>query len=326
MSVGLIPAHAGKTTLLHFVTRVFRAHPRSRGENLPCRPTRGCGRGSSPLTRGKRPVRCDGRTPAGLIPAHAGKTPAALTRSCRRRAHPRSRGENLVATAAVDAVCGSSPLTRGKHLGSCRCSRGVGLIPAHAGKTSGCACHHVRSWAHPRSRGENMAMASSSSTMRGSSPLTRGKRGSSRGPSSCPGLIPAHAGKTLRSRLSTSSHRAHPRSRGENPPAVGLRPPPEGSSPLTRGKRSREAHTRAGQGLIPAHAGKTAYGNRPAQALGAHPRSRGENGAAAFSNFERAGSSPLTRGKRRGIPARTGGGGLIPAHAGKTDAARDQPP
>ena len=193
--------------------------------------------GSSPLTRGKQPCYTLLRGFFGLIPAHAGKTPAALTRSCRRRAHPRSRGENLVATAAVDAVCGSSPLTRGKHLGSCRCSRGVGLIPAHAGKTSGCACHHVRSWAHPRSRGENMAMASSSSTMRGSSPLTRGKLPGWTGPGTRPGLIPAHAGKTHRGRPAPLCPRAHPRSRGENHYLDGAGDQGRGSSPLTRGKR-----------------------------------------------------------------------------------------
>ena len=52
--------------------------------------------------------------------------------------------------------------------------------------------------------------------MQGSSPLTRGK------PSlTCPErtnerLIPAHAGKTTLSSLTSSLTRAHPRSRGEN--------------------------------------------------------------------------------------------------------------
>ena len=53
----------------------------------------------------------------------------------------------------------------------------------------------------------------------------------------------------------------------------------------------------------------------------AHPRSRGEN----FARTRRAqaffGSSPLTRGKRDVGGVSAGGGGLIPAHAGKTARA-----
>ena len=69
--------------------------------------------------------------------------------------------------------------------------------------------------------------------------------------------------------------------------------------------------------LIPAHAGKTALVMLTVLLLTAHPRSRGENGAGAFTHASRgahprsrgenhrplrglvyaAGSSPLTRGK-----------------------------
>ena len=50
----------------------------------------------------------------------------------------------------------------------------------------------------------------------------------------------------------------------------------------------------------------------------AHPRSRGENADSEVRVRERAGSSPLTRGKH--VPSVYGGRrpGLIPAHAGKT--------
>ena len=98
--------------------------------------------------------------------------------------------------AAIAA--GSSPLTRGKHIDrTCR-QRQVGLIPAHAGKTRTPFCFHYGEWAHPRSRGENALDARRLTWEAGSSPLTRGKplvqplreRGT--------GLIPAHAGKTLR--------------------------------------------------------------------------------------------------------------------------------
>ena len=52
--------------------------------------------------------------------------------------------------------------------------------------------------------------------MRGSSPLTRGKRWRRSRVCSCLGLIPAHAGKTVLTGLSIALMWAHPRSRGEN--------------------------------------------------------------------------------------------------------------
>ena len=57
----------------------------------------------------------------------------------------------------------------------------------------------------------------------------------------------------------------------------------------------------------------------------AHPRSRGENIAAIDNGSWRGGSSPLTRGKPCARVGETVGGGLIPAHAGKTgwDAGAD---
>ena len=96
-AAGLIPAHAGKTRKRAWKNRQRPAHPRSRGENSGgCDPPQ-LPRGSSPLTRGKpshcRFERCGGR----LIPAHAGKTLRAASSTPSRTAHPRSRGENLVA-------------------------------------------------------------------------------------------------------------------------------------------------------------------------------------------------------------------------------------
>ena len=70
----LIPAHAGKTDVVAQMASTMRAHPRSRGENLPGPRNRPPGRGSSPLTRGKRRHRQPRNPGPGLIPAHAGKT------------------------------------------------------------------------------------------------------------------------------------------------------------------------------------------------------------------------------------------------------------
>ena len=152
--------------------------------------------------------------------------------------------------------------------------------------------------AHPRSRGENEYQARKSVAVLGSSPLTRGKRPPGSPIMRIHGLIPAHAGKTLRRSARSRSGWAHPRSRGENTPAARLPATSTGSSPLTRGKRR----------------GRPC---RPQRRV-AHPRSRGENYIPWPITVPLMGSSPLTRGKQ--VPSGWIGqaGRLIPAHAGKT--------
>ena len=72
------------------------------------------------------------------------------------------------------------------------------------------------------------------------------------------------------------------------------------------------------QRLIPAHAGKTGRQRSDLQRSPAHPRSRGENQVVQAGGGKLAGSSPLTRGKRRSRHQRLRSRRLIPAHAGKT--------
>ena len=200
-----------------------------------------------------------------------------------------------------------------------------GLIPAHAGKTTGATATPSRTGAHPRSRGENWDGPNGPSRWLGSSPLTRGKRRSGCDQGRRRRLIPAHAGKTRQRIRRQERHRAHPRSRGENEDEYGIDPMDSGSSPLTRGKRSSAAHRRLTKGLIPAHAGKTRSTREERERPRAHPRSRGENLSALIDGSGQKGSSPLTRGKlrqrRQGHPVH----GLIPAHAGKTPTVRLSP-
>ena len=132
------------------------------------------------------------------------------------------------------------------------------------------------------------------------------------------GLIPAHAGKTIRLRAELSTSWAHPRSRGENVGVKSISLSLRGSSPLTRGKPVSGGVPEKAVRLIPAHAGKTAEQTTHAPPLGAHPRSRGENPLSPRGCELLVGSSPLTRGKPPPPPARKNTPRLIPAHAGKT--------
>ena len=70
---------------------------------------------------------------------------------------------------------GSSPLTRGKLNRLHEFDVKRGLIPAHAGKTERAKQVDVNCGAHPRSRGENHFEYAAPETIKGSSPLTRGK-------------------------------------------------------------------------------------------------------------------------------------------------------
>ena len=254
----------------------------------------------------------------GLIPAHAGKTDAGCNRHRDAGAHPRSRGENDGTCRSGSLRMGSSPLTRGKHRSTSAITSSMGLIPAHAGKTHRSASLVPGIRAHPRSRGENAAAWTDEVAATGSSPLTRGKRRGDCDSSAGARLIPAHAGKTQRSRDLSGLFPAHPRSRGENHCAASQISASRGSSPLTRGKRGVRVLLGRGHRLIPAHAGKTGPRWLSQAEETAHPRSRGENSIFSRIPIVVVGSSPLTRGKLLPSFHPTVKRRLIPAHAGKT--------
>ena len=132
------------------------------------------------------------------------------------------------------------------------------------------------------------------------------------------GLIPAHTGKTASSKSHRPRTRAHPHSCGENVTLLPQQSAQPGSSPLTRGKLIDPLIALAVGGLIPAHAGKTSPFRLRVVAVGAHPRSRGENYRDGNDLQLPEGSSPLTRGKRFLVNLEDVLHGLIPAHAGKT--------
>ncbi len=156
-SVGLIPAHAGKTFTAEALRRRSPAHPRACGENALGAVSLLAGAGSSPRMRGKLKMRLCSSRNLGLIPAHAGKTSRRRYSPRARRAHPRACGENLYRGARPVASRGSSPRMRGKppEERTKRCQKR--LIPAHAGKTYAIAIRERWIAAHPRACGENMA-------------------------------------------------------------------------------------------------------------------------------------------------------------------------
>ena len=133
---GLIPAHAGKTDWDHLRAAGSWAHPRACGENNKADIIVTNPPGSSPRMRGKLWYFSKAQGEARLIPAHAGKTLWASSHRTTGPAHPRACGENGVRGTFSSAWSGSSPRMRGKPWFSFLSCGRLGLIPAHAGKTT----------------------------------------------------------------------------------------------------------------------------------------------------------------------------------------------
>ena len=172
--------------------------------------------GSSPLARGpQKPIGLR-HSVGGLIPARAGTTPCLQTKSWRKWAHPRSRGDHILAPDIAGCPTGSSPLARGPRVVMFSCLNVPGLIPARAGTTSPRSPWTLSSGAHPRSRGDHETPNGLNTTDKGSSPLARGTSDRNNDVIAEPRLIPARAGNIAVAQTTAHAQAAHPRSRGEH--------------------------------------------------------------------------------------------------------------
>ena len=192
-------------------------------------------------------------------------------------AHPRSRGEHPEISVATSLHGGSSPLARGTPRSNLGLRLGLRLIPARAGNTSARLVSTLARAAHPRSRGEHVALPPPRSSRHGSSPLARGTRVNGFPFAVFQRLIPARAGNTVFSCASILAASAHPRSRGEHEVAGPAVVAGCGSSPLARGTLCLNHSPVLCGRLIPARAGNTTTSATTSTAAAAHPRSRGEH-------------------------------------------------
>ena len=275
-------------------------------------------RGSSPRVRGKPSFRMKLEPTPRLIPACAGKTRPLPPSAPSPGAHPRVCGENQFACSTPMEVEGSSPRVRGKLLRELRFRGYGGLIPACAGKTATSTWESRTPEAHPRVCGENTLLHSWTAQNSGSSPRVRGKLKPEIRCDPLRRLIPACAGKTMKTWYSWAVAAAHPRVCGENGKWHPLESLAVGSSPRVRGKPEFLRDFTLHAGLIPACAGKTS--DPPISPLShrAHPRVCGENILIYPSSGLATGSSPRVRGKRFRRVLAPGRVRLIPACAGKT--------
>ena len=195
-NVGIIPAHAG-LTFLRFAPLVSRGdHPRACGAHSNMENMSLYEQGSSPRMRGSPQTASDEKIVDGIIPAHAGLTPASSSARTASWDHPRACGAHRPACSAPPGLSGSSPRMRGSPSLFIGALDEEGIIPAHAGLTSRmsrltrCSRDHPRACgAHHRSTLQIFAPLGSSPRMRGSHFVI--KKGIKKY-----GIIPAHAGLT----------------------------------------------------------------------------------------------------------------------------------
>ena len=151
----------------------------------------------------------------------------------------------------------------------------------------------------------------------GPSPRVRGSH------TSCPrnpirdGSIPACAGKPTCSARPQPSRGVHPRVCGEAAIHGGSQSVSPGPSPRVRGSRRHGHQVRGVGGSIPACAGKPPRASRHGAGAGVHPRVCGEAGRPGAAGHADEGPSPRVRGSHPLLQDEPGGGGSIPACAGK---------
>ena len=294
----IIPARAGFTLILSFVSVCVTDHPRSRGVYGVSTSDILHGGGSSPLARGLR-----GRTSA-----------------CRARCsdHPRSRGVYASGQCRIQNRLGSSPLARGLPVRQLSLPLPDRIIPARAGFTLPRRCGPRWPRDHPRSRGVYVARGAVHGCGVGSSPLARGLRRVGWVTRRVRRIIPARAGFTAGRCRGGARGWDHPRSRGVYvilPDHVRLE---GGSSPLARGLHRPVKATRALGRIIPARAGFTRRSRTRHRPARDHPRSRGVYDYGSNRCSRGVGSSPLARGLLVLVLRSIEVIGIIPARAGFT--------
>ena len=140
------------------------------------------------------------------------------------------------------------------------------------------------------------------------------------------GIIPAHAGNTVRCGPVPAPSRDHPRACGEHSTLTRSSTIRAGSSPRMRGTPFHRRENPRYRGIIPAHAGNTHTASSQFQRIWDHPRACGEHVLWSRPAISAGGSSP----RMRGTPGRSlrwpAIWRIIPAHAGNTEKSRYRMP
>ena len=174
-TVGITPAHAGKSHGLPTAAQGGWDHPRMCGEKGNAARRCSSASGSPPRVRGKVQPAGSLHTLVGITPACAGKSSAKFLRRTSARDHPRMCGEKSVMEIIGTIAMGSPPRMRGKVVGSEELPGVVGITPAYAGKSHPACPERSRTVDHPRVCGEKNQNLEWADSVLGSPPRVRGK-------------------------------------------------------------------------------------------------------------------------------------------------------
>ena len=192
----IIPAYAGSTPGMKWLSGSSQDHPRIRGEHPRSCSTVAVSLGSSPHTRGALEIHARAGHRLGIIPAYAGSTSTRGPPTVSLRDHPRIRGEHFGTHRVPIDVSGSSPHTRGALLERLADVEARRIIPAYAGSTRNRTRPRQGPRDHPRIRGEHYIPLVDGVGQSGSSPHTRGAHAYLRRKGGKSRIIPAYAGST----------------------------------------------------------------------------------------------------------------------------------
>ena len=133
----------------------------------------------------------------------------------------------------------------------------AGIIPAHAGLTSGSISSQKWYWDNPRACGAHLIRTLDYLQPSGSSPRMRGSRSGRHIRLATGGIIPAHAGLTMLYTPAVCYPWDHPRACGAHYLSLVYVFHCLGSSPRMRGSQFEMLYIISPPGIIPAHAGLT---------------------------------------------------------------------
>ena len=176
---------------------------------------------------------------------------------------------------ATTPIAGSSPHTRGAPRSPPAARPPSGIIPAYAGCTAIRHSFSCKPRDHPRIRGVHSTPPNPVGLALGSSPHTRGAQALKGATINLARIIPAYAGCTFNCLMTRIVCGDHPRIRGVHEMTWGTPWERRGSSPHTRGARTRPMSTNTDRRIIPAYAGCTIPSGWPCLYHTDHPRIRG---------------------------------------------------
>ena len=131
----ITPAHAGKSVRRIDCRKIYRDHPRTRGEKGMLNRKSSSPQGSPPHTRGKADSSAFSEYSSRITPAHAGKSRFTARISTITEDQPRTRGEKQYNAHGQYRFRGSPPHTRGKDAYGGKKENKARITPAHAGKS-----------------------------------------------------------------------------------------------------------------------------------------------------------------------------------------------